>query len=243
MECQKKVIFLVNDYSSLSIEQANIIKEILQIYYIQIKENEQIKEISIDKYIQNKNQIIDILKIVNYSDTEVQKFLKIYKSLSLRIAFIDNHKQDSKIFCTKKDVAIILQRCLQCVNINSNIIYGEELENGKEHYWNQVKIDGKWYNVDLALDIPKLKKKKSDYCLVDDEDFYEFHNAKSGEKHYCKEEYNYKFIRVFLKTGIFKEQLLSSYIEIMKTQFKKIFENNKKEKILALPSGKTHEKI
>ena len=81
------------------------------------------------------------------------------------------------------------------------------------------------------------KKKKTEYCLLDDEDFLETHSPKSGTKQYCPEEYNYKFVNVYIKTGIFKEQLLASYIEIMKLKFKKIFNSNKKEKILALPSG------
>lgn len=237
VECKKRISFLVKGYSSLNVEQAEIIKELLEIFNIKIMENDIEEEISIDSYIQTKKQINDIIKIVNYSDGGIQKFLKVYKNLGQKIELSEKKKSENKINCAKIDVAKALQRCLQCVNVESTIIFGDDLENDEPHYWNQVKIDGKWYNVDLALDIPKIKKKKVEYCLLDDEDFDEFHTAKSGQKHYCKDEYNYKFVNVFIKTGLFKEQLLASYIEIMKAKFKKIFNSNKKDKVLALPSG------
>ena len=233
-ECKKNIKIILKNYSSLSIEQAEIIKDYLEIYNLQTIDN---KEITIDKYMENKKQVSEIIKIVNYSDNEIQKFLKVYKLLGQKLEITQNKVSPSKIKCNKNDVAHLLQRCLECVNIESNVIFGDDLENKKEHYWNQVKIDNKWYNVDLGLDIQNLKKKKTEYCLLDDEDFSETHNAKSGEKHYCPEEYNYKFVNVYIKTGLFKTQLLASYIEIMKLKFKKIFNSNKKEKILALQSG------
>lgn len=237
IECEKKISFVVKKYSSLNIEQATLIKDFLEIYNLHIIENKVEDEINIEQYINNKKQISDIIKVVNYSDNEIQKFLKVYKLLAQRIELSDNKKSENKIKCDKMDVSKILQRCLECVNIESSIIIGDNLETQEEHSWNQVKIDNKWFNVDLALDIPNIKKKKTEYCLLDDEDFSESHNAKFGEKHYCQEEYNYKFVNVYIKTGLFKEQLLASYIEIMKLKFKKIFNYNKKEKILALPSG------
>ena len=171
------------------------------------------------------------------SDNEIQKFLKVYKELALKLDLDGVSKNATDIKCSKLNVANLLARCLQCINIDSNILYGDELENGEPHYWNQVKIDGNWYNVDLAIDIPYIKKKKTEYCLVDDEDFYEFHKLKSGEKHYCKDEYNYKFVKTYIRSGVFKEQLLVSYIETMKQKLKKIFASNKKGKILSLPDS------
>ena len=235
---KKKIKLILNNYSSLDISQAEKIRDYLKIHSLTGDKNE---KIGIDDFIDDKKKINEVIRTVNTTDTEIQKFLKVYKRLGLKIELDEEQKDSSKIKCKKPDVSKMLEKCLQCINIESNIIFGDELENGEKHYWNQVKIDGKWYNVDLALDIPNIKKKKTEYCLVDDEDFYEFHTAKSGEKHYCKEEYNYKFVNVFIKTGLFKEQLLASYIEIMKAKFRKIFNSNKQDQILALPSGENIE--
>lgn len=239
LERKKKIKLILKNYSSLNIEEAEKVRNYLKIRNLTGAKKE---KINIDKFIEEKKQIDEVIKDVNNSDTEIQKFLKVYKALGLKLELDETTEDTSKIECQKIDVAKILEKCLQCINIESSIIFGDDLENGEEHYWNQVKIDGKWYNVDLALDIPKIKKKKVEYCLKDDEDFYEFHTAKSGEKHYCQEEYNYKFINVFIKKDLFKEQLLTSYIQMMKQKIKKIFESNKKEKILALPSGDTPSK-
>ena len=235
---RKEINFIVNKYSSLSIEQAKKIKSELKMYKFQVDEDGNMEDTDINTYIKIKEQIDEVISVIENSDNEIQKFLKIYKNLGQRINIAkDGEKNDELKKCNKKDVAKILYHCLQCVNIESNIIFGEELVNKEEHFWNQVKIDGKWYNIDLGLDIQNIKNRKTEYCLLDDEDFYELHTPKLEEKHYCSEEYNYKFVNVFIKTGLFKEQLLASYIEIMKLKFRKIFNSNKKETILALPSG------
>ena len=234
LDYKKKIKLILKDYSSLNIEQAQKIKDYLKIKnLIGAKE----EKINIDKFIEDKKQINRIVKNVVDSDNEIQKFLKVYKELALKLDLDGVSKNATDIKCSKLNVANLLARCLQCINIDSNILYGDELENGEPHYWNQVKIDGNWYNVDLAIDIPYIKKKKTEYCLVDDEDFYEFHKLKSGEKHYCKDEYNYKFVKTYIRSGVFKEQLLVSYIETMKQKLKKIFASNKKGKILSLPDS------
>ena len=124
------------------------------------------------------------------------------------------------------------------MNIKSNIITGEDLENEKQHSWNQVELEGKWYNADLAMDIKNIKKNKTEYCLLGDKDFLETHLPKSGKNNYCNENFNPKIVNVFFKTGLFKEKLLESYIEMAVEKIKKLFNINKKQEVLALPSPK-----
>lgn len=68
--------------------------------------------------------------------------------------------------------AEILRNVLACIGIESRYIrgYGKESKDG--HAWNQVKIDGVWYNVDLTLDIDRiLKGEMPQYMLKSDEEF------------------------------------------------------------------------
>jgi transglutaminase/protease-like cytokinesis protein 3 len=48
---------------------------------------------------------------------------------------------------------------------------------GEEHVWNIVKVDGKWYNIDLTWDDPILDNGESmisyDFFLKNNEDFYD----------------------------------------------------------------------
>lgn len=54
------------------------------------------------------------------------------------------------------------------------------------HEWNQVKIDGKWYNIDLTFDSDRMRHgKESDYFLLSDEEFnYEYKRTEC--KRTCK---------------------------------------------------------
>lgn len=59
--------------------------------------------------------------------------------------------------------------------LKSGIIAG--MAGGEEHVWNIVKVDGKWYNIDLTWDDPILDNGESmisyDFFLKNNEDFYD----------------------------------------------------------------------
>lgn len=86
--------------------------------------------------------------------------------------------------------AIILHEALQYVGIKSKYIEGYPEYNSKEkhgHAWNQVKIDGKWYNVDSTWDAGNLQTVGYwRYALLDDKTFKRSHAAfpKIYTKHY-----------------------------------------------------------
>ena len=67
--------------------------------------------------------------------------------------------------------------------------------NGENHGWNQVKVDGVWYNIDLTWDDPIFKYNgmitpmlRYDYFLISDSQMYQDHYA-DGAKHACARSY------------------------------------------------------
>lgn len=239
---KKETNIIIKDFSCLKVEQAKKMKDILKLETIKIGNTAHIKDYDIDTYIEIRNQIDNIINKVSKHVSQPEKFLEIYKFLGDEFELVENEDSNFKAkTCTRDEVSQILQNCLQCMNIKSNIITGEELEGENEHSWNQVELEGKWYNVDLGLDIENIKKKKAEYCLLGDKNFIETHTPKAGKNNYCAEDFNPKLINVFFKTGLFKEKLLESYIEIFREKISKIFNLNKEEKILALPSGNIDE--
>ena len=87
----------------------------------------------------------------------------------------------------------ILQCVLNSVGIECNYIGGStNKERDLNHAWNQVKIDNKWYNVDLTWDRDDFEDDMLiENCLVSDEDFFN-HIPLSGDYVECKETYDRK---------------------------------------------------
>ena len=77
--------------------------------------------------------------------------------------------------------ALALEKCLKYVGIEAKKVSGMA-NTGKvegEHAWNQVCIDGKWYNADLTWDYLNIQRGKPlKYCLVGDEMFDKEHKAR-----------------------------------------------------------------
>ena len=83
----------------------------------------------------------------------------------------------------------ILQQALKCVGIDCKIVHGRA---GKEpHAWNQVNIDGVWYNCDLTSDVENIKRDEQlSYCLEDDETFKDYNIDDNSPKEVCDKHYN-----------------------------------------------------
>lgn len=239
MEVLKKskanVEIIVEDFSCVAPEQAQKMKEILKLKEIEFADGEKYE---IDTYIEIRENIDQIINQVSRHVSQPEQFLEIYRIFGNDFELVEDEKFDlkNKTFGAR-EVSQVLRECLKCMNIEANVINGEYNESGKEHSWNQVKLQEKWYNVDLAADMKNIKKKKAKYCLLKDEDFIQTHTPKSGKSNYCKENFNTKLISVFFKTGLFKEKLFKSYIELVLEKLKNMLSINKQEKNLALPSG------
>lgn len=226
------------DFSCLTTEHAREIKHILGLENFEFANEKGVTKFNIEDYIEIRQEIESAIANVPENFSKPEKFLKIYQYLGKEFEISEEYPGITDRVCTTFQMCQLLQDCLNCVHINSNIIFGKESEDDKKHYWNQVELDGKWYNLDLVLDMENIKKNKTQYCLLGDTDFFETHTPKSGKNNYCPENFNEKLIHVFFKTGLFKENLVASYIEVMIEKIKKLFRINK---TLTLPEAQKSE--
>lgn len=225
---KKETTITIKDFSSLNIEQAKKLKETIMLESIKIESDSQ--EYSIDTYIQVRSEIDKIIENISKHVGEIEKFLEIYKFLGNEFELVNDKNINLKNKTSNpKQMAKLLQECLYCMNIKSHIIIGKELETNRAHLWTQVLLEGKWYNADLALDMENIKHKKVEYCLLGDKTFLETHLPKKGTINYCAEDFNPKLVNVFFKTGLFKENLVKSYAEIVMGKIKIPFNSRNKE--------------
>ena len=70
---------------------------------------------------------------------------------------------------------------IECV-----VIGGWSTRTGEGHAWNQVRVDGVWYNVDVCWDDPVSSKPilRYNYFLISDEEFYTTHGT-HNKKYDC----------------------------------------------------------
>ena len=237
-----KITILVQDFSCLTVRQTEQLKDTFALKNLQMIGEKGKTKIPLEKYRKIREQIEEILKKIPNKASDVENFLQIYQSLGKEFEIVQENPNIQEKTCTVFQICQLLQNCLKCVRINSNIVFGEELENDKKHYWNQVELEEKWYNVDLSLDQENLLKNKAEYCLLGDKDFLETHTPKGGKNNYCAENFNSKLIHVFLKTGLLKEKLLTSYLKVMATKIRKLFLFPQEQKVLALSEAKKEKK-
>lgn len=171
----------------LSVLERNNIKNI-----ILSEENE--VQYSIDKFKIIQKYINAYINLVKNEKESVEQFLELYYLLCDNIV---QDTQNSNIGilnsivsqkCPMTKYAYVLKYMLEFLNIKCKIIEGNVKYNGY-HTWNQVRIDGIWYNVDLALDALEFQKNNvgyiNKYCLKSDEDFYELHNPLTQSLEKC----------------------------------------------------------
>ena len=137
-----------------------------------------------------KEQVEEYRKNATIS-SETEKFMDIYTLLCANIELDENEEKLGYLegIITGKSsqigFAIILNYMLSEFNIKSNIVRGTIL-NSVPHTWNQVKVDGMWYNTDLALDAITYKEHSirymNQYCLKRDETFYKDHTPNPNSK-------------------------------------------------------------
>lgn len=228
---KNKVNIAIKDPSYLSSEDATKLKERLKIENINVLNTKGIlssDSYNIDYFIKIKEEIQKYINLVHNDASNTKRFLEIYKILG------ENLQEDSNMY------AVVLQNCLVSLNIDSNIITGKLRGTEESHLWNQVKLNDKWYNVDLGLDVQNIfgkssLKRKVKYCLLDDRNFYETHIPESGVINYSLESFDSKIINVYFKTGLYNRSYINSYFQNILKRIKVITSFNKQK---ALPAGK-----
>lgn len=102
--------------------------------------------------------------------------------------------------------ALILNEALKSVGIKSQYVEGYP-EKGYGHAWNQVQIDGKWYNVDPTWDSECFQRTgRYKYMLLNDEKFEKSHGKFSERRNKtyrkCKSKFDYSKIHGLLPRQI-----------------------------------------
>ena len=105
--------------------------------------------------------------------------------------------------------ALILHETLKYVGMKSQYVGGDDLSRGKGHAWNQVQIDGKWYNADPTWDSDRIQTYgKYKYMLLNDQEFDQTHGKYSQNRtktyHKCKSKFDYGKIQ-----GLSPKQIIS----------------------------------
>ena len=123
----------------------------------------------------------------NYlNDTIPQESYGVLGALKNKTAVCSGYALSFELMC---ELAGLECNYVSGTSVNSSGVFGR-------HAWNQVKINGKWYNVDVTWDDPVLtnpvgkeKYKRYDYFLISDSRLYKNHTAENA-LHICSEDLN-----------------------------------------------------
>ena len=231
----KNVTIAIKDTSLLNIEQAQLLRDELEIYRVYILDLEGVFHAKtdnnlydIEKYILLRKKIDEYINQVASEKTQIEQVLKLYKlicqTINLDECVASNVEEYNKIHeskasnlengliekqCNDSGFAEIFRNVLLCMGYEANIICGNI--KGKDNIcsWNQVLIDGYWYNTDIAMDSRTITNsnvfgKTENYCLLSTADFSKTHTATVGKNNICKYTVNPKVINTYFKTGVYK---------------------------------------
>lgn len=194
-ETQLEYWISVNDrnirlsFASYKGAQAEIVKKLKNKSNIEMNVD---FDYDIDTMLDMIKALKEFEKLVPENASEIEKFLIIYRTLSFAIDYDSSGCSEvylkSHWFTRSISGGILYGRavcggyakCLTEVlnyfNIDSN------LQHNENHAWHKVKIDGKWYNVDLTWDYEYLRKNYMPiFALLSDEDFYKIHPKPTRE--------------------------------------------------------------
>lgn len=110
-----------------------------------------------------------------------------YGLLNDHVAVCDGYAQSFMIFMLVNDV--------ECETITG---VASDKGNTESHAWNQVLLDGKWYNIDVTWDDPVTSDGKDvlkyTYFLADDAEFDRTHISECGYEHACTDDSLYMYM-------------------------------------------------
>ena len=168
--------------------------------------------------------------------TEEERFMFILTQILKYIKYVDYHDYRTCManavllgtgVCI--DFTITLFKCLLDIGIDCEILHGiskgtkEDVGSKvnavkkRDHAWNQVKINDKWYNVDITW---FLNKHEFKWLLSDDKTFTEdYRHIATKTYHYCRENYDKNYL----------EELYNKFMKL--DCFWKKFDNGEKNSI------------
>ncbi len=127
---------------------------------------------------------------------DATKYKKEKKEIRRKPAGLYGGLIEGKSICS--GYALILHETLKYVGLKSQYVRGQDKESG--HAWNQVQIDGKWYNNDPTWDAQNFQIFGGyEYMLLNDEKFDRTHGKFSIRRtetyHKCKSRFDYSKIQ------------------------------------------------
>jgi hypothetical protein len=163
------------------------IKEII----VGAEENPSVEKMGILKYGLIYTKLAMLVKDINRQMPESKKFKIVYTRLANMIDYdVDILDEDSdyaeenlrssrnleNAVLLNKSVCLgfaeTLKQTLSLVGIESKVIHSIVNDDGDQHAYNVVKIDGEWYNVDLTWDYANIRKHiRPKFCLKSDRNF------------------------------------------------------------------------
>lgn len=138
-----------------------------------------------EEYITIYNSLKELVNDIDSELPEVEKIKIVYDRIIHKVTYnfdgVTNVSLSNQNLlgglvnnsCVCEGYSKILQQALSLVGIESVVVGGNgEMEDGG-HIWNQVRIDGIWYNADAAYDSINIHEGKDiKLCLVDDSKVY-----------------------------------------------------------------------
>ena len=237
--------------SYLSADDAEVLSENASLKEINLlAQDEKTVKISynVEEYKAIFDKMSEMILPLEFSETQAEKFLRIYDLLCTEFTIDDNYDKatgnlddlyyelESKL-CLSSNFAIILNNFLLFSGIEARLENGTLKKSREKRFWNQVKIDNNWYNVDIVEDYKKLKGKKGfsrvpKYCLISDKRFLNTHLPLSGNHKYCIYDFDKKVLKIFFRTGKYDNRYFKSIFRVLFSKFKK-------SKVKLLPEGET----
>ena len=154
---------------------------------------------TIDEYIRILHKFDEILNQLSIQD-KIDGFYKIFDYISNNVSYdedgvehtlIINQNLIGPVFNGKsvcEGYSKFLQQMLSLIDVESIVVQGGGRKEEGGHVWNQVLIDGKWYNADVTAASYSLHHgEQVKTCLVKDSGL--LYKTNSSISHTCDEDY------------------------------------------------------
>ena len=198
---KERVSIAIKDILYLDVETTERLREKIGVEYINIFEDDinfKIKHTyKIEKYLKLRKEFDKLKELVKEEQTDTEKFLILYEHFKNEYTLVkpsDNDELEDVIMnkaCVYNLFAPFFSSVLGLVGIESKVIEGTMEDYPERLKWNQVCLEGKWYNLDIASDkFNKINKKiklnaiLKNY-LFTDEQFYKTHSPSKGKPEEC----------------------------------------------------------
>jgi hypothetical protein len=231
---KETVTLAIKNISYLSVENANKFRDKLDVNFVNILDGN-VKELSlnnlkcsylVDDYVEIREKFDEIIESLSKHDNDLDKFNELYNYFKNNVKYDENVDEIKSVFIKQISsynlYAIAMNSCLNALNIESKVIGGEvNLEKG--YLWNQVKLNGEWYNFDLGeVQKSKADKKGWHYVfkgnLLNDDAFYKNHTPLFGNPESCYTQI--QEVKKELKNSVKKISFLTKVFHKIKGIFK-----------------------